>query len=304
LKPIVGGIEAGGTKCECVIGSGPDDIRAKVRIPTADPQTTIGELLRFITEYQNSNECLSALGIASFGPLDLAPDSPMYGTIASTTKPGWSNTPILTTFQEALNIPVTIDTDVNVAAFGEYIWGAAKGLEYFIYLTVGTGIGGGGMINGKLMHGLTHPEMGHVRVPQDKRIDPFDGVCPFHGNCLEGLASGPALEKRWGRKSETLEDDHPAWQLEARYLGYGLVNYICTLSPQKIILGGGVMQKRHLYPRLRSEVAALLNGYITSDILVDRLDDYICPPTLGTMAGLSGAMALALREIDILSSII
>ena len=304
MKPIVGGIEAGGTKCDCVIGSGPDDIRAKIRIATTDPQTTFGELIRFLTGYEKSNERLSALGIASFGPLDLAPASPTYGSITSTPKPAWSNTHVLSTFRDVLRIPVAIDTDVNVAAFGEYCWGAARSLKNFLYITIGTGIGGGGMINGKLMHGLTHPEMGHVRVPQDNQADPFEGVCSYHGNCLEGLASGPALEKRWGRKAELLEDDHPGWRLEARYLGYALVNYICTLSPEKIILGGGVMQQQHLFPLVRSEVATLLNAYITSDMLAAHLDDYICPPALGDKSGVSGAMALALQEIDCLSGII
>jgi fructokinase len=304
LKPIVGGIEAGGTKCICVIGSGPGDVRAEIRIPTADPQTTTAELLRFIADYESSHGRLSALGIASFGPLDLSPNSPRYGSITSTPKPGWSYTPIKSVFEAALHIPVAMDTDVNVAAFGEYCWGAARGLNNFIYLTIGTGIGGGGMVNGQLMHGLTHPEMGHVRVPQDRAADPFDGICPFHGNCLEGLASGPALEKRWGRKAETIEENHPAWILEAQYLGYGLVNYICTLSPEKIILGGGVMDKYHLFSLVRSEVVTRLNGYILSPMLDTSIDAYICPPALGSKAGVYGALALALREIDCLSGII
>ena len=304
MKPVAGGIEAGGTKCIGVIGSGPDDIRAEIRIPTTDPQTTTGELLRFFTDYENSNGKLSALGIASFGPLDLAPASPTYGSIMSTTKPGWSYTRMLSAFHDALRIPVAIDTDVNVAAFGEYCWGAAQDMENFLYLTIGTGIGGGGRINGKFMHGLTHPEMGHVRVPQDHIADPFDGVCPFHGNCLEGLASGPALEKRWGQKPETLEENHPGWKLEAQYLGYGIINYICTLSPEKIILGGGVMQKKHLFPLIRSEVVTRLNGYILSPMLDAYIDDYLCPPALGNKAGVYGALALALQEIDCLSGII
>ena len=304
MKPIVGGIEAGGTKCNCVIGSSPDDIRAEIKVPTTDPQMTLGKILHFITDYENKHGKLAAIGIASFGPLDLSPASSTYGSILSTPKPGWSFTRILGTFIDILQVPTAIDTDVNTAAFGEYCWGAARGLENFIYLTIGTGIGGGGMINGKFMHGLTHPEMGHVGVPQDHAADPFDGVCPFHGNCLEGLASGPALEKRWGRKAETLENDHPAWRLEAQYLGYGLVNYICTLSPEKIILGGGVMQRSHLFPLLRSEVRDRLNRYILSPMLDTRIDDYICPPELGNKAGVYGALALALKEIDCLSGII
>jgi fructokinase len=304
LKPIVGGIEAGGTKCICAIGSGPEDIRAEIRVPTTDPQTTIGELLRFITGYEKENGRISALGVAAFGPLDLSPVSPTYGSITSTPKPGWQNTPLLTIFRDALQLPVAIDTDVNVAAFGEQCWGAARGLENFIYLTIGTGIGGGGMLNGKFMHGLTHPEMGHVRVPQDRLADPFDGICVFHGNCLEGLASGPALEKRWGRRAESLAVNHPAWRLEAQYLGYGIVNFICTLSPEKIILGGGVMQQSQLFPMIRTEVATSLNGYIVSEMLEARIDETICPPALGNRAGVCGALALALQEIDCLSGII
>jgi fructokinase len=207
-------------------------------------------------------------------------------------------------FERALGVPVAFDTDVNVAAFGEYCWGAARGLNNFIYLTIGTGIGGGGMINGNFMHGLTHPEMGHVLVPQDRAADPFDGVCPFHGNCLEGLASGPALEKRWCRKAETLEEDHPAWMLEAKYLGFGIINFICTLSPEKIILGGGVMEKSSLFPLVRSEVVTRLNRYIISPMLDTNIDTHICPPALGSRAGVYGALAIALQEIDCLSGII
>jgi fructokinase len=304
LNPIVAGIEAGGTKCICAIGSRPDDIRAEIRVPTTDPHTTLGELVRFISDYEQANEKISALGIACFGPLDLFPASPAYGSITSTPKPGWPNTPVLRIFREALHFPVAIDTDVNVAAFGEYCWGAARGLENFIYLTIGTGIGGGGIVNGKLMHGLTHPEMGHVRVPHDFQADPYPGYCQYHGDCLEGLACGPALENRWGRKAETLANDHPAWKLEAKYLGYAIASLICTLSPEKIILGGGVMQQSHLFPLVRSEVVTLLNGYVVSPMLESHIDDYICPPALGSRAGVCGAMALALRELDSLSGII
>jgi fructokinase len=304
LKPIVAGIEAGGTKCLCAIGSGPDDIRAEIRVPTTDPDSTLGELVRFIKDYEKANGNITALGIACFGPLDLSSTSPTYGSITSTPKPGWPNTPVLRVFADALQLPVAIDTDVNVAAFGEYCWGAARGLKNFIYLTIGTGIGGGGMINAKLMHGLTHPEMGHVRVPHDIQLDPYSGNCQYHGDCLEGLASGPALEKRWGRKAETLAEDHPAWKLEAQYLGYAIAGYICTLSPERVILGGGVMQQSHLLPLVRSDVVSLLNGYIVSPMLENRIDEYIRPPALGSRAGVCGALALALQEIDRLSGII
>jgi fructokinase len=192
----------------------------------------------------------------------------------------------------ALAAPVGFDTDVNAAAVGEHRWGAAQGLDNFIYLTVGTGIGGGGLINGRPMHGLVHPEMGHVRLPHDRDDDPFPGRCPFHGDCLEGMASGPALEDRWGQPAETLPEDHPAWPLQARYLAFALVNFICTLSPQRIILGGGVMKQESLFPLIRSEVLSLLNDYVRSPAITEEIDSYIVPPGLGGRAGGLGALAL------------
>jgi fructokinase len=304
MMSIVAGIEAGGTKCICAIGSGPEDIRAEIRVPTTDPKTTTRKLIHFIKEYERTNEKIAALGIACFGPLDLSPTSATYGSITSTPKQGWQYAPVLRLFREALHVPVAIDTDVNVAAFGEHCWGAARGLENFIYLTIGTGIGGGGMIHGELLHGLTHPEMGHVRVPHDAQLDPYGGYCAYHGDCLEGLACGPALEERWGCKAEMLVSDHPAWKLEAQYLAHAIAGYICTLSPQRIILGGGVMDQRQLFPLIRSRVVSLLNGYIISPMLNERIAEYICPPALGSRAGVCGSLALALQEIDGLSGII
>ena len=190
-------------------------------------------------------------------------------------------------------MPVGFDTDVNVAALGEYRWGAAQGLDSFIYLTVGTGIGGGGMVNGRLIHGLIHPEMGHIRVPHDWQSDPYAGCCPFHGDCLEGLAAGPALEQRWGQPPETLPADHPAWALEAHYLALGLVNFICTLSPQRIVMGGGVMEQPQLLPLVRQEVQELLNGYLQVPEILQAIDEYIVLPGLGKRAGVLGAIALA-----------
>ena len=195
----------------------------------------------------------------------------------------------------ALEAPGGVDTDVNAAALGEYRWGAAQGLSSFIYLTVGTGIGGGGMVEGKLLHGLMHPEMGHLRIPRDRSADPFPGNCPFHGDCLEGLAAGPAIAARWGRRGETLPENHPAWPLEARYLAHGLVNFILTLAPQRIVIGGGVMSQPHLFELVRAEVQSLLNGYIQAPEILDEIDTYIVPPGLGHRAGVLGAMALAER---------
>jgi fructokinase len=290
--PLWGGIEAGGTKFVCAIGTGPDDLRAEVRFATTTPQETIGRAIQFLQQH-HAKEPLEAIGIASFGPVDPDPASPTFGTITSTPKPGWAHTDLAGPVRRALGVPVGFDTDVNGAALGEHRWGAARGLDTFIYLTVGTGIGGGGMVSGQLIHGLIHPEMGHVRIPHDWDRDPYPGVCPFHGDCLEGLATGPALEARWGQPAETLPPDHPAWPLEAEYLALGLVNFICTLSPQRIILGGGVMQQPHPFPLVRRRVRELLNGYLQAPIILDRIEEYIVPPGLGNRAGVLGAIALA-----------
>ncbi|NCP16408.1 ROK family protein [bacterium] len=297
MNTLFGGIEAGGTKFVCILGSGPEDVRAEAHFPTTTPGETIRQAVEFFRHQQAEHGELAAIGIASFGPLDLDPDSPTYGTITSTPKPGWSNTDFAGMIRRALSLPVGFDTDVNAAALAEWRWGAARGLDTFIYLTIGTGIGGGGMVNGHLMHGLLHPEMGHLCIPHDRGADPFAGSCPFHGDCLEGLASGPAIVKRWGQPAETLPPEHPAWALEARYLALGLVNLIYTLSPQKIILGGGVMQQAHLFPLLRREVQTLLKGYLQSPILQERIDEYILPPALGKRAGVLGALALAMDAV-------
>jgi len=289
--PVWGGIEAGGTKFVCAVGTGPGALGAEVRFPTTTPEETIGRAIRFFQQQKKGP--LMAIGIASFGPVDLNPHSPTFGYITGTPKPGWAYTDCAGKIGRALDVPVGFDTDVNVAALGEYRWGAAQGLDTFIYLTIGTGIGGGGMVNGKLIHGLIHPEMGHIRIPHDKDLDPYSGSCPYHGDCLEGLAAGPALEERWGQRGETLPADHPAWLLEANYLAFGLVNIICILSPQRIILGGGVMQQHHLFPLVRRRVQGLLNDYLSVPTILDQIDDYIVPPALGDRSGVLGAIALA-----------
>lgn len=291
--PLWGAIEAGGTKFVCAVGTGPDDLWAEVRFPTTMPEETIGRAIQFFQQQKKGP--LTAIGIASFGPVDLNPDSPTFGYITDTPKPGWAGTDFAETIRRALGVPVGFDTDVNAAALGEYCWGAAQGLDTFVYLTVGTGIGQGGMVNGKLIHGLLHPEMGHIRIPHDRDRDPYPGSCPFHGDCLEGLAAGPALEERWGQPGETLPADHPAWLLEADYLAFGLVNIIYILSPQRIILGGGVMQQRQLFPLVRRRVQALLNDYLPVPAILDQIDDYIVPPGLGNRSGVLGALALAQR---------
>jgi fructokinase len=242
---------------------------------------------------QGHEKPLAAIGIASFGPVDPDPHSPTFGFITTTPKPGWSNTDFAGTVSRALRIPVGFDTDVNGAALAEHRWGAARDVDTFVYLTVGTGIGGGGVVLGKPLHGLMHPEMGHIRVPHNRDHDPFEGVCPYHGDCLEGLASGPAIEARWNKKAENLPINHAAWPLEAHYLALGLTAIICTLSPQRIVLGGGVMQQPHLFPLIRLGVQELLSGYLQRPEVFDEIDRFIVPSALGVRAGVLGAIALA-----------
>lgn len=296
--PLYGGIEAGGTKFVCAVGSSPDDIRAEERFPTTFPEETIRRAIAFFRQWQDAGEpALSAIGIASFGPLDADPTSPTFGYITIPPKPGWANTDFAGAVRRALGLPVAFDTDVNAAALAEWRWGAGQGLHTLVYLTIGTGIGGGAVVHGRLLHGLAHPEMGHMRIPHDRRRDPFPGTCPFHGDCWEGLAAGPALEARWGRPAETLPADHPAWELEAEYLALGLMNLVYALAPQRMILGGGVMEQSHLFPRIRQRLLQLLNGYTASPMLLQDIERYIVPPALGTRAGVLGAIALAQQAL-------
>jgi fructokinase len=286
---MLGAIEAGGTKFVCGIGTGPEELEA-VQIPTTTPELTLAEAVRF---FQKSKLPIRAVGIGSFGPVDLRPASATFGYITSTPKPGWRDCDFAGVISRSLTVPVGFDTDVNAAALGEARWGAAAGLTDFIYLTIGTGIGGGALVNGSLLHGLMHPEMGHIRIPHDRVLDPFPGNCPFHGDCLEGLASGLAMQSRWGVPPESLQPDHRAWSLEAHYLALGLVSWICTLSPQRIIMGGGVMQHPELFASIRREVVVLLGGYIQSSPPIERIDQYIVPPKLGNRSGVLGALVLA-----------
>jgi fructokinase len=290
---MFGGIEGGGTKFVCAVGTGPDDIQREARFPTTTPAETLNKTIAFFKQAEQDFGKLSALGFASFGPIDPHPASPTYGFILPTPKPGWSNANVLGMLKSAFDMPMAFDLDVNGAALGEGLWGAAQGLDTFMYITVGTGIGGGVMMNGKLLHGLLHPEMGHIPLPHDWERDPFEGGCPFHNDCFEGLASGPAMEKRWGQKAETLPQDHPAWELEAHYISLALANYIYTLSPQRIIIGGGVGGNERLLPLIRKNVQNLLNSYVQSPAITKDIDGYIVPPALGSRAGMLGAIALA-----------
>ena len=292
MADLVGGIEAGGTKFVCAVGTGPDDIRAEARFPTTSPKETIGRAVNFFRQQQDEHGTPAAVGIASFGPVDPDPDSPTFVAITSTPKPGWANTDLAGTVSRALNVPVGFDTDVNGAALAEWRWGTAQGLKNFVYLTIGTGIGGGGMVNGRLLHGLVHPEMGHMRIPHDWDTDPYKGHCPYHGDCLEGLAAGPAISERWGEPAQNIPGDHPAWDLEVHYLALALQNLVCTLSPQRIIMGGGVMEQPQLFPMLRGRLQEYLNSYVQTPAILDEIDTYIVPPGLGSQAGVLGAIAL------------
>lgn len=263
------------------MGTGPDDVVTS-QFPTTSPEETVAAAV----EWLRSNGQLRAVGIASFGPVDLK-----TGIITSTPKAAWRNFDLAGAVHHALGLPVRFDTDVNAAVLGEMRWGAARGVSNPLYITIGTGIGGGAVASGQLMHGLTHPEMGHVRIPHDWSADPFKGVCPFHGDCLEGLASGPAIAARWGARGENLDDEHLAWPLQARYIALGLANFICTLSPQLIVLGGGVMRRAQLYPMVQDEVRRLIAGYI------EKLPEIVAPG-LGEMSGVLGAIALASEEAD------
>jgi fructokinase len=285
---VFGGIEAGGSKWECAIGTGPDDVRASTTIPTTTPAETI---VRAVAFFQRQ-EPIDAIGIGSFGPLDSNRDSPTWGYITTTPKPGWAQTDVGREIGRRLAVPVAFDTDVNAAAVGEHRWGAARGLDTSCYITVGTGIGGGGMVGGRLLHGLMHPEFGHMRIPHDRSADPFAGSCPFHGDCWEGLASGRAIEARWGTPAADVTDE-AAWDLEARYLALGLVSVICVLAPQRIVIGGGVMKQPALLERVRRDIVGLMNGYLNAPLLGDGIATFVTAPALGPRAGVLGALALA-----------
>jgi fructokinase len=287
-----GGIEAGGTKFVCAVATEEGEILRETQFPTRDPDETLDEAISFFKE--EADKSIGGIGIGSFGPLDLKPESPTYGHITTTPKTAWRNTDFVGRISSALAVPIAFDTDVNAAALGEHRWGAAKGLETFIYLTVGTGIGGGAMVRGKLLHGLVHPEMGHIPLARDRDQDPFEGVCSYHADCFEGLASGPAIESRWGQPAEDLPSGHPAWQLEVRYIGQALAVYVCVLSPERIILGGGVMKRMELFPLIRKELVNILGRYIGAIEILEGVDRFVVPPKLGDRAGVLGAVALAM----------
>lgn len=289
----LGALEAGGTKMVCAIGDENGNIFDRASFPTLTPEETVGGLIDYFKD-----KGIEALGIGSFGPLELDVNQPNYGDITTTPKLAWRNYPLRKVFVEALNIPVGIDTDVNAAALGEATYGAGKGLDSLVYYTIGTGVGGGALADGKLVHGLVHPEMGHMLLRPDPRDPAPHGFCPYHDGCIEGLANGPAIEKRWGISAKELSEDHIAWDIEAEYLAQMCVNTIVTLSPKKIVLGGGVMHQMHLFPRIRRRTLELLNGYVAHPAILERMDDYIVPPALGDNAGAVGSLLLAVKAIE------
>jgi len=287
-KPY-GGVETGGTWCVCAVGTGPDDIRAHERFATSSPQETLDRIERFFAQH----EPVAAIGVGSFGPVDVARDSPTWGFVTTTPKPGWQHTAVAPVLRDRLNVEVVFDTDVNAAAVGEQRWGAGRDAASICYLTVGTGVGGGLAIEGRPWHGLIHPEVGHLRIPHDRSRDPFAGACPVHGDCWEGLASGTAIAERWQADPKQLHDEHPAWALEAEYLALGILSIVCVASPERVVIGGGVMSRPTLSAMVRTRLRELVGGYLDSPLLAGDIDGYLVAPALGDRAGVLGAIALA-----------
>ena len=288
---LYGALEAGGTKMVCAIGDENGKILERTKIPTTTPEETMPPIFDFFKD-----KGIAAIGIACFGPIDLNKDSKTYGSITSTPKKGWSGYNIVEETKKALGIPVGFDTDVNGSMLGEATWGCARGVSDAIYLTIGTGVGGGVISNGKLLHGMLHPEVGHIRLPRVEG-DPGKSVCPFHDNCLEGLAAGPSIKARWGVSADQLADRAEVWEIESEYIATALMSYALILSPQKIILGGGVMHQEQLFPLIRKKFKELVNGYIVTKEMED-LDNYIVPASLNDDQGIMGAVKLAIDACE------
>lgn len=288
---LYGGVETGGTWCVCAVGNGPEEIVKCERFPTAGPEQTLARIAEFFARGPG----VQAVGIGSFGPVDADRSSPTWGHVTTTPKPGWQHVSVARDLAERLRIPVAFDTDVAAAALGEYRWGSGREASSLFYITVGTGIGGGLLIDGRPWHGLVHPEVGHIRVPRD--ADPeraqFAGVCPVHGDCWEGVASGPAIAERCASSPEALPDDHPIWRTEAEYLALGILSIVLIASPERLIVGGGVMERAPLLKLIRTRVKELLGAYLDAPALNDDIGSYVVRPALGDRAGVLGAIALA-----------
>ncbi len=305
---LIGGIEAGGTKMVCTVAELPEQavkarpeegekialpkIVDRMSIPTEQPKETLGTMIAYFQKWKPA-----ALGIGCFGPVDLNRNSKTYGYITKTPKAGWEDCNIVGAFQQALGVPVGFDTDVNGAVLGEVTWGAARGCDTAIYVTVGTGVGVGVYCNNALVHGLVHPEAGHILLAKHPD-DTYGGGCPFHGGCMEGLASGSALGGRWGVPAAELADRPGVWEMEAYYIAQALTNYILCYSPQRIILWGGVMHQEQLFPMVREKVKELLGGYVHHPLIEEETDKYIVPPELGENPGILGAVRLGMMELE------
>jgi fructokinase len=285
---MLGAIEAGGTKFVCAVGDETGKIIERIQIPTTVPEGTMTKVIEFFKGYT-----LEAIGVGSFGPIDVNRESPSYGSITSTPKVGWRDYPIVKTLENEFGLPIGFTTDVNAAALGEVTLGAAKGLDSCLYITVGTGIGAGAIIQGKLLQGLSHPEMGHILVRRHPQ-DGYQGKCPYHGDCLEGLAAGPAIEERWGAKGMDLINRQEVWELQGYYIAQALMHYILILSPKKIILGGGVMNQKQLFPTIYK----YLKEFVADYVQLPELSDYIVSPGLGDAAGITGSLMLAKQALQ------
>ena len=301
------GVESGGTKIVCAVSKDPEQLVARTSFPTGtDPQAAVIQIAEFFREQQENHGEIEAIGFGSFGPCDPNPSSSRFGYVTSTPKPGWQNFDVISALRDALkskglsgDVPIPFDTDVNAAALAEHRCGAGRAVDCFAYFTVGTGIGGGALESGRLLHGLIHPEMGHIRIPRPaSEIEVFDGVCPYHGDCWEGVAAGPAIAARWGERGENLPAQHPAWDLEAAYLAAGLHAIVCTLSPGRIAVGGGVGLAPGLLERVRPLLLKSLANYVDSPVLLERIDEYLVPAATGADAGVIGAMLLAEQALS------
>jgi len=283
---IMAAVEAGGTKFNCGLGDENGNIIDQVSIPTTTPEETIKKVIEYFKDKE-----FDVMGVGSFGPIDPIKGSKTYGHITKTPKAYWSDYNLIGELKKHFDVPMEFDTDVNGAALAEAWWGAGKGFKNVMYITVGTGIGAGATVDGKMLQGLTHPEMGHISVKRHPE-DAFEGTCSFHGDCLEGMAAGPAIEKRWGKKGIELAEDNRVWEMEAYYLSQALVNYILILSPEKIIMGGGVMKQKQLFPLIHKNVKEMLNGYVDKKEILEDIENYIIYPGLGDYAGFIGSFAL------------
>ncbi|MDR4949056.1 ROK family protein [Neobacillus cucumis] len=285
---MLGAIEAGGTKFVCAVGDEFGKIIERIQIPTTVPEETMESVIQFFKQYP-----VQAIGIGSFGPIDVNLESPTYGNITSTPKLAWKDFPFVQTLKETFSVPVGFNTDVNAAALGEATFGAAKGLDSCLYITVGTGIGAGAIVQGNLLQGLSHPEMGHILVRRHPN-DSYEGKCPYHHDCFEGLAAGPAIEERWGQKGKDLVGREEVWEMEGYYIAQALMQYILILSPKKIILGGGVMNQKQVFSYIYKFLPELINQYVS----LPDLTDYIVSPGLGDDAGITGSLLLAYQALQ------